>query len=78
MDVCQLPNLTFDYAALEPRLSGRIIELHHDKHHRAYVEGANATIEKLAIVRQSADFNAIWKIVDWTNVAQRFASSWSG
>ena len=43
-----LPDLPYDYAALEPHLSGQIIELHHDKHHAAYVAGANATLEKLA------------------------------
>lgn len=59
MGIYQLPNLTFDYGALEPHLSARIIELHHDKHHRAYVDGANATIEKLAVARQSGDFASI-------------------
>jgi Fe-Mn family superoxide dismutase len=37
-----LPNLRYDYGALEPHVSGRILELHHDKHHAGYVKGANA------------------------------------
>jgi len=37
-----LPELPYDYAALEPHISGQIMELHHDKHHQAYVTGANA------------------------------------
>ena len=34
-----LPELPYDYAALEPHYSAQILELHHDKHHAAYVEG---------------------------------------
>ena len=30
-----LPDLPYDYAALEPYVSGQIMELHHDKHHAA-------------------------------------------
>ena len=42
-----LPDLGYDYAALEPHLSAKIMELHHDKHHRTYVDGANSTVERL-------------------------------
>ena len=54
-----LPDLPYDYAALEPHISGEIIELHHDKHHAAYVKGANDTLEKLAAARDAGDFGAI-------------------
>ncbi len=54
-----LPDLDYDYKALEPHLSGRILELHHDKHHKAYVDGVNATLEKLAAARASDDLSAI-------------------
>jgi superoxide dismutase, Fe-Mn family len=54
-----LPELPYDYAALEPHISGQIIELHHDKHHAAYVAGANTTLEKLAAAREADDFGAI-------------------
>jgi superoxide dismutase, Fe-Mn family len=54
-----LPELPYDYAALEPHISGQIIELHHDKHHNTYVQGANATVEKLAAARDANDFGAI-------------------
>jgi Fe-Mn family superoxide dismutase len=50
-----LPDLSYDYGALEPHISGQIMQLHHDKHHRAYVEGANAAAQKLAESRQSGD-----------------------
>jgi superoxide dismutase, Fe-Mn family len=54
-----LPELPYDYAALEPHLSARILELHHDKHHAAYVAGANTVFEKLAEARASDDFGSI-------------------
>lgn len=43
-----LPDLPYDYAALEPHLSAQLLELHHAKHHAAYVKGANETLERLA------------------------------
>jgi superoxide dismutase, Fe-Mn family len=54
-----LPDLPYDYAALEPHVSGQIMELHHDKHHAAYVAGANTTLEKLAAARDKDDFGPI-------------------
>jgi Fe-Mn family superoxide dismutase len=52
-----LPDLRYDYGALEPHISGRIMELHHDKHHGGYVKGANTTLEQLAEARQKDDFS---------------------
>lgn len=40
-----LPELTYDYNALEPAISGDIMELHHSKHHQTYVDKLNAAIE---------------------------------
>jgi len=54
-----LPELPYDHAALEPHLSARILELHHDKHHAAYVKGANTTLEKLDQARESGEFPTI-------------------
>jgi Fe-Mn family superoxide dismutase len=54
-----LPDLPYDYAALEPHVSGQIMELHHDKHHAAYVAGANTTLEKLAAARDKDEFGPI-------------------
>jgi putative membrane protein len=48
-----LPELPYDYAALEPHYSARALELHHGEHHAAYVAGANATLEKLCLCRVS-------------------------
>ena len=59
MSTYTLPDLPYDYAALEPSYSGKILELHHDKHHKAYVDGLNATIDKLADARAKEDFGSI-------------------
>ena len=53
MSVYTLPDLPYDYAALEPHISGKIMELHHDKHHAAYVAGANTALDKLAELREA-------------------------
>ena len=55
----RLPELPYDYSALEPHISGRIMELHHDKHHATYVEGANKTLEQLDEARDKADFTRL-------------------
>jgi superoxide dismutase, Fe-Mn family len=54
-----LPDLPYDYAALEPHYSAQILELHHDKHHAAYVKGANTALEKLAAARETEEFGTI-------------------
>lgn len=40
----QLPNLPYDYAALEPHIDARTMEIHHSKHHNAYVTNLNNAI----------------------------------
>ena len=54
-----LPDLQYDFGALEPHISGKIMELHHDKHHGGYVKGANTTIEQIAEARDKEDFTKI-------------------
>jgi Fe-Mn family superoxide dismutase len=54
-----LPDLPYDYAALEPHYSAKILELHHDKHHAAYVKGLNDTMEQLAAAREKGDFSSL-------------------
>ena len=50
-----LPPLPYDHDALEPYISAEIMELHHDKHHQAYVDGANQAIEELIEARGKDD-----------------------
>jgi Fe-Mn family superoxide dismutase len=79
-----LPELTYDYSALEPSISARIMELHHSKHHAAYVAGANTALEQLAEAREKNDFGWVNKLqkdlafhlsghinhsIFWTNLA---------
>lgn len=59
MGVYTLPDLSYDYGALEPAMSGDILELHHSKHHAAYVKGANDTLDRLAEARDRNDFAGI-------------------
>ena len=42
-----LPDLPYDHKALEPTISGEIMELHHKKHHATYVNNLNAAEEQL-------------------------------
>ncbi|MCS4536492.1 superoxide dismutase [Corynebacterium sp. HS2168-gen11] len=53
-----LPELDYAYDALEPHISAEIMELHHSKHHAAYVAGANAALEKLAAAREAGTIGA--------------------
>jgi superoxide dismutase, Fe-Mn family len=40
-----VPDLPYDYNALEPHIDEATMKLHHDKHHQAYVDKANAALE---------------------------------
>jgi superoxide dismutase, Fe-Mn family len=59
-----LPKLPYDYTALAPYISEQQLKLHHDKHHQAYVNGANAIFEKIDKARTEntdADMKALMK-----------------
>ena len=51
-----LPELPYDYSALEPHISARVMELHHSKHHQAYVDGVNNALDQLEALRESGDY----------------------
>lgn len=80
-----LPQLPYKYNALEPHISEQIMTLHHDKHHAAYVNGANAALDKLEKARagqMSIDVRAVLRdlsfnidghklhAIFWPNMAQ--------
>ena len=50
-----LPPLPYDYGALEPAISGQIMETHHKKHHQAYVTNLNAAVAQLDEARHKQD-----------------------
>ena len=47
-----LPKLPYDYADLQPYMSKEQLTIHYDKHHQAYVNGANAILQKLDKARK--------------------------
>ena len=54
-----LPDLPYDYAALEPHYRGESLELHHAKHHAAYVAGANAALTGLREAREAGNHSSL-------------------
>ncbi|GAA4855334.1 superoxide dismutase [Kitasatospora terrestris] len=59
MGTYSLPDLPYDYSALERAMSAEILELHHSKHHAAYVKGANDTVDQLAEARDKGQFGGL-------------------
>jgi Fe-Mn family superoxide dismutase len=57
-----LPELPYAYDALEPNLSSEILDLHYNKHHAAYVEGVNDTLEQLEQARSENSFAHIGQL----------------
>ncbi|MCB1114783.1 MAG: superoxide dismutase [Chlamydiia bacterium] len=55
----ELPDLPYDFNALEPVISAEIMQLHWDKHHRAYVNNLNAALEKYADAEGKKDLAAM-------------------
>ena len=54
-----LPDLPYDFGALEPVLDGAIMELHHQKHHKTYVTNFNAAQEKYAEAELKGDYEGM-------------------
>ncbi|MDR1293847.1 MAG: superoxide dismutase [Bifidobacteriaceae bacterium] len=62
MAVYTLPDLPYDYSALEPAISAQVMRLHHDKHHAAYVAGANQALEQIAHARATGGYATITQL----------------
>ena len=54
-----LPPLPYDYAALEPYISQDIMRLHHDKHHKSYVDGLNKAEKMMKQARETGDYSLL-------------------
>ncbi len=54
----ELPDLPYDYDALEPHIDEQILDWHHDTHHQGYVDGWNGAEETLAENREHHDFGS--------------------
>src|SRR5260370_22424245 len=59
MNEYKLPDLPYDFGAVEQHGSGKIMELHHGKHHAGYVKNANAALERLDEARTKEQFDRI-------------------
>ena len=65
----ELPQLPYAYDALEPHIDARTMEIHHSKHHNAYVTNLNAAIAGTDLEGKSIE--DIMKNLDMTNMAVR-------
>jgi Fe-Mn family superoxide dismutase len=54
-----LPPLPYNYDALEPYINQEIMRLHHDKHHKSYVDGLNKAEKEMQKARNSNNFDLI-------------------
>ncbi|MBX7221317.1 MAG: superoxide dismutase [Blastocatellia bacterium] len=54
-----LPKLPYEYKALEPVIDAKTVEIHHDKHHAAYVAGANKAEDNLTAARSEGKFDLV-------------------
>lgn len=54
-----LPDLSYDFGALEPAISGEIMRLHHQKHHATYVANYNKALEQLDAAVGKGDASAV-------------------
>ncbi|HMS99931.1 MAG TPA: superoxide dismutase [Saprospiraceae bacterium] len=64
-----LPDLGYDYNALEPQIDARTMEIHHTKHHNAYITNLNKAIEGSPLEGKSIE--EILTGLDMTNMAVR-------
>ena len=55
----ELPPLPYAYDALEPHYDSSTVKLHHDAHHKAYVDGLNNAEAKLEEAREKGDFSLV-------------------
>ena len=59
-----LPDLPYAFDALEPHIDARTMEIHHDKHHKTYVDNLNAALEKHPDFNAGDDIEALMRRFD--------------
>lgn len=76
----QLPPLPYPYNALEPVISERTLRIHHDKHHKSYVDGLNKAEVNLVEARKRNDYEYIkyWKTNSLLMAPEIFCTVFSG
>jgi Fe-Mn family superoxide dismutase len=62
-----LPSLPYGYESLEPHIDARTMQIHHDKHHAAYVANLNSALEKSP---QLQDRSALWLLLNLDQVPE--------
>mgnify|MGYP003703031449 CR=1 FL=1 len=73
-----LPELPYADNALEPYIDAQTMEIHHGKHHAAYVSNLNAALEKAPRLQNASlepllsYLKAWWNVVDWERAEQYF------
>ena len=69
-----LPPLPYDYAALEPHIDTQTMQIHHDKHHAAYVNNLNAALESHASLASQNIEDILRNIGDVPEAARKQAA----
>jgi Fe-Mn family superoxide dismutase len=62
LQTAALPDLPYDYGALEPVISGEIMQIHHQKHHQTYVTNYNKALEQLDDAITKGDASSVVKL----------------
>ncbi|PJA20183.1 MAG: superoxide dismutase, partial [Deltaproteobacteria bacterium CG_4_10_14_0_2_um_filter_43_8] len=68
-----LPQLPYEFSALEPHVDAKTMEIHHGKHHNAYVTNLNAALEQAGGAVADMDIQALCLNLDKVPEAQRTA-----
>ena len=59
-----LPDLPYAFDALEPHIDAQTMQIHHDRHHKTYVDNLNAALEKHPDFKAGDDIEALMRRFD--------------